>query len=466
MTHGPHLTHEGEESWLRLKLHLEMSDHFALAFIFTAHSGVIRIFRERLADIYRARVTRLNTPVPANPSSLLNELLPKLLRPSVHEQSLNAPCWIDLSIQQGQEWTKARLNFLMRLNEQRESLRNALNRPLVLVLPLEERSQIKELIPDLWAIRDFGLVTESWLVSESEKTPVIEAEPSDMGVFPLSEYDQSQIDEWERLLEKNVEDRGFLLASDRAFQVCIRCGRFELASRIASSQKRVAEKRVHELGETPESLRDLSVSLDKVGTTAKAMGEWSKAETRYEESLTISRKIIEHVGETPESLRDLSVSLNNVGDTAKAMGEWSKAETRYEESLTISRKIIERVGETPESLRDLSVSLDKVGATAKAMGEWEKAQKSFEESLTIRRKIIERVGETPESLRDLSVSLDNVGATAQDMGESAKAEKCYLEGLAIAIPLSHLYPNHMAYSGLAEHFKNRLEEMESVRRTR
>lgn len=103
MTNGSHLTPEGEESWLRLKLHLEMSDHFALAFIFTAHFGVIRIFRERLADIYRARVTRLHTPLPVNPSALLNELLPKLLRPSVHEQALKAPCWIDLSSQQGEK---------------------------------------------------------------------------------------------------------------------------------------------------------------------------------------------------------------------------------------------------------------------------------------------------------------------------------------------------------------------------
>jgi tetratricopeptide (TPR) repeat protein len=353
MTNGLRLTAEGEEAWLRLRLHLELSDQFALAFIFTAHFGVIRIFRERLADMYRARVTRLHTPVPENPSALLNELLPRLLRPSIHEQALRAPCWIDLSSQQGEMWAKARLNFLLRLNEQRETLRTALDRPIVLVLPMDERSQIKELIPDLWAIRNFSLVTEPWLAAESETPSMVEAEPSGSGIFPLSAYDQSQIDEWERLLEKNVEDRGFLLVSERAFQVCIRSGRFELASRIASIQKRVAEKRVHESWETPESLRDLSVALDNVGNTARVMGEWAKAEKSFEESLTISRKLMERVGETPETLRDLSVSLNKVGDTAQAKGEWEKAEKSFEESLALRRKLMERVGETPETLRDL-----------------------------------------------------------------------------------------------------------------
>ncbi len=50
---------DGEDAWLRLKQHLKWCDHFALGFIFTNHSKVVHIFRERLAGIYRARVTRL-----------------------------------------------------------------------------------------------------------------------------------------------------------------------------------------------------------------------------------------------------------------------------------------------------------------------------------------------------------------------------------------------------------------------
>ena len=60
MVIGDTLTPEGEAQWLRLKTHMEWCDHFALGFIFSAHPGVIRMFRERLADIYRARAILRN----------------------------------------------------------------------------------------------------------------------------------------------------------------------------------------------------------------------------------------------------------------------------------------------------------------------------------------------------------------------------------------------------------------------
>jgi hypothetical protein len=81
VTAEAYLTPEGEEAWLRLKQHLEWCDAFALAFIFTNHARVVRVFRERLADIYRARVTRLIIPEPERPADLLDRMLPDLLRP-------------------------------------------------------------------------------------------------------------------------------------------------------------------------------------------------------------------------------------------------------------------------------------------------------------------------------------------------------------------------------------------------
>ena len=98
-------------------------------------------------------------------------------------------------------------------------------------------------------------------------------------------------------------------------------------------------------GETPESLRDLSVSLDNVGNTVQAMGKYEDAKKRFEESLEISRKLIERVGETPESLRDLSVSLNNVGNTVQALGQLATARERFEEGLAIVTQLSETFSE-------------------------------------------------------------------------------------------------------------------------
>ena len=282
------LTSEGEAQWLRLKTHIEWCGHFALGFIFSAHPGVIRVLRERLADIYRARVTRLQTTVPESPASLSRELLPRLLRPSLHQQSLQAPIWIDLSGRDGDGWKQARLEFLIRLNEQRETLRKALKQPLVLVLPLEEFSDTRELVPDLWSIRDFTLKTGPWIAAAfgSRDADLPKISKPVKGRF--SDYERSLITEWRRLLEKKKKDRGFLLAADRALKVCKSNRNNDLAHQIASSQQTFAEEQIRRTGETPESLRDLSVSLDNVGDTARGMGEWEKAKQSFEEALSIT----------------------------------------------------------------------------------------------------------------------------------------------------------------------------------
>ena len=124
MNSGPALTPEGEVAWLRMKQHLEWCDSFALVFLFSNQPAVTNILRERLAAIYRARVTRLEVPLPPSPKELLEGLLPRLLRPPSYEQALGAPIWLDLTrAPAGTNWQQARLQFLARLNEQREPLR-------------------------------------------------------------------------------------------------------------------------------------------------------------------------------------------------------------------------------------------------------------------------------------------------------------------------------------------------------
>ena len=49
----------------------------------------------------------------------------------------------------------------------------------------------------------------------------------------------------------------------------------------------------------------------------------------------------DHDGRPPESLRDLSLSLNNVGRVAEARGDWSQAEALYREGLGIRRTLAE-----------------------------------------------------------------------------------------------------------------------------
>jgi len=91
--------------------------------------------------------------------------------------------------------------------------------------------------------------------------------------------------------------------------------------------------------EDPQALRDLSVSLIKIGDTEYALGHWNRACTAFSEALEIRRRILQRVGETPEALRDLSVSLNKVGETDRQLGDWNQAHANFTEGLEIARHL-------------------------------------------------------------------------------------------------------------------------------
>ena len=220
--------------------------------------------------------------------------------------------------------------------------------------------------------------------------------------------------------------------ADAALSIGERFGAYDAAAAAATESLGIRRGLVDVLG-TPESRRDLSVSLNNAGRVARARGDWGAAGPAYEESLEISRMLVNLLG-TPDSQRDLSVSLNNVGWVAEARGYWDVATESYEESLGISRDLVGLLG-TPESRRNLSVSLDNVGRVAEARGDWGEAARTYKESLKIRRGLADVLG-TPESRRDLLVSLNNVGRVARARGDWDAAAESYEESLHIARDLA------------------------------
>ena len=163
---------------------------------------------------------------------------------------------------------------------------------------------------------------------------------------------------------------------------------------------------------------------DAVLSIGERFGAYDAAAAAAKESLGVRRGLVDVLG-TPESRRDLSVSLDNVGRVAQARGDWGGAAESYEESLQIFRGLVDVLG-TPESRRDLSVSLNNVGRVAQARGDWGVAAESYEESLDISRDLADSLG-TPESLRDLIISLDNLAGVVERLGDAERAESLRAE---------------------------------------
>lgn len=292
------LTPEGEAAWLRFKQHVEWCDSFALIFLFSDHGVVAETFRSRLADIFRARIRGLLLDRPDSPEHLAERLIERLLHPGQGDSSLNAPVWIDLASRRGDDWDKAIREFLARLNERREPLRRVRTRPVILVLPQSDVAMVPAMAPDLWAIRHHTLALGAWeFAAVAGETGTAERSAMPAMPFALTEADERLVQEWERV--SGLSDAGSLRAGWRASEVYRRHGRWRDKQRLDSAVLALAREQVR-LGETSESLRDLSVSLDNVGRTDVALGQWESARAAYTEGLTIATTLSRKFPDLPD----------------------------------------------------------------------------------------------------------------------------------------------------------------------
>ena len=104
----------------------------------------------------------------------------------------------------------------------------------------------------------------------------------------------------------------------------------------------------------------------------ECFGAYDAAAAAATESLGVRRGLVDVLG-TPESRRDLSVSLNNVGRVAKARGDWGAAAESYGEFLEAAWDLADSLG-TPESLRDLVISLSNLADVVEQLGDTERAE--------------------------------------------------------------------------------------------
>jgi len=213
--------------------------------------------------------------------------------------------------------------------------------------------------------------------------------------------------------------------------------------------------------ENQEINRLLSAALNDQGSSYLARGKSGDAElalVQFEESLDIRKQLAEANPNSAQALRDLSVSLNKLGDFYLARGKSGDAElalVQFEESLDIRKQLAEANPNSAQALRDLSVSLNKLGdfylARGKS-GDAELALVQFEESLDIRKQLAEANPNSAQALRDLSVSLERMSdviGQQEKENSSRDALALQIEALQISLTLHESNPSSLFFGKTA-----------------
>jgi hypothetical protein len=284
------LTPAGESAWHEFRCHVEWAESFALIFLFASARGPIDIFRDRLDNILRSRVSRLWHIPPSSSEEYVDTVMGVLRQPSEELLLFQAPLWIDIS-SQGNAWEKVRFALLQRLNEHRELFRRQIPRPVVLVLPGSWREQVRNLAPDLWSIRAYSLNLDETGAGE---VPYVAEQPTS-GAAPYAFSDEqllvaeTHLREWRRIQKYAQVDRNTLVAGWRALKAVMILNNVRDGEKIAGQVLTLARRMAANKKDT--TLRDLSVSLDNVGQVARAQGRLEEAQAAYGESLSILRRL-------------------------------------------------------------------------------------------------------------------------------------------------------------------------------
>ena len=346
---------ELDPGWPRLRRSLDLADGFAFYLVFIDWPAQVDLGCRYLDDSLRLRTLRLQRVLPAASGELVSVAMDALLGGDCRP---GRPVWLECWRHPSDDgWSEARRQLLARLNEGRGRLESTFRAPLVLLLPCDDVARTAEIAPDLWSVRRLTLRCERPRPEPAVAGATrIDSKPARDGrLAELAELAERRLAAWQR--QSAGAGKANLADSWAAVESLRELGRLPEARRIASESLELSRQLRAALGDTPQTLRDLSVSLDNVGGVSGELGDLEAARAAYAESLELSRQLRTALGDTPQALRDLSVSLNKVGGVSGELGDLEAARAAYAESLELSRQLRAALGDTPQAAQDLAVSL-------------------------------------------------------------------------------------------------------------
>ena len=413
-----------ELAWQTLRASLEWAHEFALVFVFCSDTATKEALFRRADDLMRAQVRPFERPASRQSTDFIQTLLPFAVRPSSVHLASNMPLWLDLDSHPGNaEWDAARAEFLNRLNERRASLVREHTRAVVLALPQDWTKRAAEAAPDLWTIRQptvylgrtaqFG-ETADRLGDETQLTPqTVQASAATPKELPLA------VRRWQTAREAHSAMDGLTVWDGvQASEAALEAGHTALALEIAHQTTALAQENLERGGKTPERLRDLSVSMNKLGDVARALGQLEDAKTAYAQGEQLRRALIDDFGKTPERLRDLSLSMDRLGDVARALGQLEDAKTAYAQGEALATELIDTYGETVLGLETLAYNACRLGQVLEKLGETAAAQPHLSKARSLYQRLTLAM---PHELRYRNL-LEELGANAPVLAQDTQRD--------------------------------------------
>jgi hypothetical protein len=152
----------------------------------------------------------------------------------------------------------------------------------------------------------------------------------------------------------------FLALANRECEMLLQIGLVGATIERRQAMQDVAASRVTADPGNVQAQRDLSVSHDKLGDVAVAVGDSAGAEAHYRASLEIRQRLAAADPGNAQAQRDLSVSHNKMGDVSVAQRDTAAAEQHYRAGLEIAERLAAADPGNAQLQRNLSISNQRI----------------------------------------------------------------------------------------------------------
>ncbi|HEX5786440.1 MAG TPA: hypothetical protein VFY35_17055, partial [Burkholderiaceae bacterium] len=261
--------------WAEMRLHMEWSAGFSLCVLFAPSDAATQALAQWADDAWAWRTAPMTRVNPSQPEGAAQAVLQSLHAHHQRWGAVRAPVWVSLLAQDPAEppprWDAERASLLALLNESREWLLREFASPLVLNLPTPWAGRVAALAPDLWHVRAYT-------------AEVAMASPSTPASVPAGDHP--------RVLTPSTETQALTL--DRLRQA------------VQSARQRTMDA---DASHHNAALREWVLALWALSEHGLEQMLLPEAHAAAVDSVALMRQLRVALGEGPQVLRDLSVSL-------------------------------------------------------------------------------------------------------------------------------------------------------------
>ena len=177
--------------------------------------------------------------------------------------------------------------------------------------------------------------------------------------------------------------------------------------------------------------RDLATSLQRIGDMQAATGDAAGALESQRRALALQEELAAHQSGDEKALRDLFIGRVKMGDRLAGTGDHRAGLESYRSALVMSEQMAGRDPQSVRARRELAVCRDKVGDALVALDQPGEALSQYRSALALRESLVAADRQDAELRRDLSVSHDKIGRVLLARGNATGALASFREALAL-----------------------------------